>query len=61
MAQVTDEWSAEERETFTELLVRFNEGLADWHAGLSHRDELPEGDAESASGVEGTERASEGA
>jgi DNA-binding MarR family transcriptional regulator len=39
MAQVTEEWSTEEREVFTELLVRFNAGLAEWHAGLGAREE----------------------
>ncbi|WP_374204144.1 MarR family winged helix-turn-helix transcriptional regulator [Streptomyces sp. HPF1205] len=40
MAQVTDAWTTQEREVFTDLLVRFNEALADWHAGL--RDEADE-------------------
>jgi DNA-binding MarR family transcriptional regulator len=39
MAQVTEDWSAEERKVFTDLLVRFNTALAQWHAGLGQRDE----------------------
>lgn len=39
MAQVTDDWSVQERETFTDLLIRFNSALSDWHAGLGQRDE----------------------
>jgi DNA-binding MarR family transcriptional regulator len=34
MAEVTEDWSPQEREVFTDLLVRFNSALADWHAGL---------------------------
>ncbi|NJP42615.1 MarR family winged helix-turn-helix transcriptional regulator [Actinacidiphila epipremni] len=41
MAQVTEGWTAEEREVFTDLLVRFNVALADWHAGLGRGDDEP--------------------
>jgi DNA-binding MarR family transcriptional regulator len=34
MAQVTETWTTQEREVFTDLLVRFNTALAEWHAGL---------------------------
>jgi DNA-binding MarR family transcriptional regulator len=39
MAQVTETWTTQEREIFTELLVRFNASLSQWHAGLGQRDE----------------------
>src|SRR3954464_1073859 len=32
MAEVTGAWSVEEREIFTDLLVRFNAALSEWHA-----------------------------
>jgi DNA-binding MarR family transcriptional regulator len=41
MAQVTEEWTAEEREVFTDLLVRFNIALADWHSGFGRGDDEP--------------------
>ncbi len=47
MAEVTTGWSGEERQTFTDLLVRFNAALSEWHAGLGQRedpaDAAPEG------------------
>lgn len=49
MAQVTDEWTPQEREVFTDLLVRFNAGLAEWHAGLGQREDGEEPAAEPAS------------
>ncbi|SEO90103.1 MarR family winged helix-turn-helix transcriptional regulator [Actinacidiphila rubida] len=39
MAQVTEDWTTQEREVFTGLLARFNTALAEWHAGLGQRDE----------------------
>ncbi|MFC4032743.1 MarR family winged helix-turn-helix transcriptional regulator [Streptomyces polygonati] len=38
MAEVTGEWTAQEREMFTDLLVRFNTSLSEWHARLGQRD-----------------------
>lgn len=38
MAEVTDGWTTQEQETFTALLVRFNAGLAEWHARLGGKD-----------------------
>lgn len=38
MAQMTAGWSGEERQTFTDLLVRFNTALSEWHAGLGQRE-----------------------
>lgn len=38
MAQVTEGWTTQEREVFTELLVRFNAALAEWHAGTVRAD-----------------------
>src|SRR4051812_13187097 len=32
MAQVTEEWSEDEREVFCDLLGRFNLALSEWHA-----------------------------
>ena len=37
MAEVTEDWTPQEREVFTDLLVRFNTSLAEWHAGLGQR------------------------
>ena len=56
MAQVTEEWTTQEREVFTDLLVRFNTALADWHAGLGQREESEEGatGAADAAGAAGT-------
>ncbi|NUS12332.1 MAG: MarR family transcriptional regulator [Streptomyces sp.] len=51
MAQVTEGWSNEEREVFAGLLVRFNNGLADWHAGLGRESDEPV--AESAAAGQG--------
>jgi DNA-binding MarR family transcriptional regulator len=45
MAEVTGEWTPEERETFTALLSRFNASLADWHAGAAQRGEAEGDDA----------------
>lgn len=39
MAQVTESWTAGEREVFTDLLVRFNTALADFHAGSGRGEE----------------------
>jgi len=39
MAQMTEGWSGEERQTFTDLLVRFNSALSEWHAGLGQRED----------------------
>jgi DNA-binding MarR family transcriptional regulator len=41
MAEVTAEWTTQERELFTDLLVRFNTSLSEWHAGLGQREEQP--------------------
>ncbi|MBY8877161.1 MarR family transcriptional regulator [Streptomyces sp. PLK6-54] len=43
MSEVTEDWTAQEREVFTDLLVRFNTALAEWHAGLGQRDESDDG------------------
>ena len=58
MAQVTDDWSNSEREVFTDLLVRFNIALADWHAGLTRiDDDAPVGaDAGASDGAQGATR-----
>lgn len=55
MAQVTEGWTDQERELFTALLIRFNAGLADWHAGLSRGDDDPavQGAAGGAGGAAG--------
>jgi len=44
MSQVTEEWTTHEREVFTDLLVRFNLALAEWHAGLAQREDPPGAD-----------------
>ncbi|HEY3477277.1 MAG TPA: MarR family transcriptional regulator [Streptomyces sp.] len=54
MAQVTDEWSPEERVVFTDLLVRFNASLSEWHAGLGQREEDEGHPDDSAAGATGT-------
>ncbi|SCE09295.1 DNA-binding transcriptional regulator, MarR family [Streptomyces sp. DvalAA-14] len=41
MAEVTAEWTGQERELFTDLLVRFNTSLSEWHAGLGQREGQP--------------------
>lgn len=52
MAEVTDEWTAQEREVFTDLLVRFNTSLAEWHAGLGQREDAGGGPGEPAVAAE---------
>ena len=44
MAKVTEDWSPQERELFTELLGRFNIALADWHSGFVQRGEPDRGE-----------------
>lgn len=63
MAQVTDDWTAQEREVFTGLLARFNTALAEWHAGLGQRDETDgvPGGTGGAAGDEAGDEAGEGA
>jgi DNA-binding MarR family transcriptional regulator len=51
MAQVTEGWTTQEREVFTELLVRFNAALAEWHAGTVRADAAAEGAAEGSAEV----------
>jgi DNA-binding MarR family transcriptional regulator len=46
MAEITDQWTPGERETFTELLSRFNSALADWHTGGAQRDDDAADDAD---------------
>jgi DNA-binding MarR family transcriptional regulator len=41
MAVVTDGWSEDERETFCELLGRFNIALSDYHAAVTQPEEHP--------------------
>lgn len=53
MAQVTDGWTEGEREVFTDLLVRFNISLADWHAGLGRGDDEAPGATAGASRAHG--------
>ncbi|MBY8884002.1 MarR family transcriptional regulator [Streptomyces sp. PTM05] len=38
MAQVTEDWSADEREAFTELLTRFNLALSEYHLTVAQGD-----------------------
>ncbi|MBD0735556.1 MarR family winged helix-turn-helix transcriptional regulator [Streptomyces sp. CBMA29] len=54
MAEVTDEWTPQEREIFTELLARFNTSLSDWHTGAGQRDEPDSDEADEAGGTDGT-------
>jgi len=53
MAEVTEDWTPQEREVFTDLLVRFNTSLAEWHAGLGQREE-PEDSTAGTAGTAGT-------
>jgi DNA-binding MarR family transcriptional regulator len=57
MAEVTATWSTQERETFADLLSRFNSALAEWHAATGQRDDAVDG----AGGTGGTEAAMGGA
>jgi DNA-binding MarR family transcriptional regulator len=50
MAQVTGAWTTQEREIFTELLVRFNVSLSQWHTGLGQRDEPVPAEASAGTG-----------
>ncbi|MFG1810643.1 MarR family winged helix-turn-helix transcriptional regulator [Streptomyces sp. NPDC049040] len=54
MAQVTDGWTTGEREVFTDLLVRFNTALADWHTGLGRGDDDAPAATEGAARTGGT-------
>ena len=56
MAEVTGDWTPQEREVFTDLLVRFNTSLAEWHAGLGQREE-PEDNAAGTDSTAGTDSA----
>jgi DNA-binding MarR family transcriptional regulator len=57
MAQVTGDWTTGEREVFTDLLVRFNIALADWHAGLTRGDDdAPGAESAGADGADGATR-----
>ncbi|SFF81149.1 transcriptional regulator, MarR family [Actinacidiphila alni] len=53
MAEITDEWTPQEREQFTELLSRFNASLSDWHTGVGQRDEAEGGTGGEAGGGTG--------
>ncbi|MFI1097138.1 MarR family winged helix-turn-helix transcriptional regulator [Streptomyces sp. NPDC020917] len=48
MAQVTDDWTPQEREVFTDLLFRFNIALAEWHTGFGQREDAEENPAQAA-------------
>ncbi|MDX3072029.1 MarR family winged helix-turn-helix transcriptional regulator [Streptomyces sp. NPDC088354] len=39
MSVVTEDWTGQEREIFTDLLGRFNAALADYHAAMTSGDE----------------------
>ncbi|MFD3451741.1 MarR family winged helix-turn-helix transcriptional regulator [Streptomyces sp. NPDC058691] len=39
MSVVTEDWTEQEREMFTDLLGRFNSALADYHLGMTSGDE----------------------
>src|SRR3954452_1006364 len=54
MAQITGGWTEGEREVFTDLLVRFNTALADWHTGLGRGDDDAPAATEGAARTGGT-------
>jgi DNA-binding MarR family transcriptional regulator len=55
MEQVTEDWTPQEREVFTDLLFRFNVALAEWHTGLAQREDPDAGPAAGAGGTGGAE------
>ncbi|WP_433892051.1 MarR family winged helix-turn-helix transcriptional regulator [Streptomyces sp. CA-111067] len=42
MAQITEDWTGQERELFTELLGRFNSALSTWHTGPGRAEDRTE-------------------